>query len=85
MKLKLLCQNLCKKHLGWEEELDDQSKDIWVSLQQELRELEAIKIPHCYFEGVHDETVTASLEGCCGVFENRTNQQSVPEVLHSKD
>ena len=65
MKLKLLCQNLCKKHLGWDEELDDQSKNIWMSLQQELKESQAIKIPRCYFEGVHGETVTASLEGFC--------------------
>ena len=63
VKLKLLCQTLCKKKLEWDATLDDQCKQTWLNLLHELREAEPIYIPRYYFEEVKGEIQTVSLHG----------------------
>ncbi|CAB3998519.1 Hypothetical predicted protein [Paramuricea clavata] len=65
VKLKLFCQSLFKKDIGWDEPLDEESSNTWKLLQQELREATPIQIPRGYFNGVISEDITASLEGFC--------------------
>ena len=65
LTVKLFCQSLFKKDIGWDERLDEESSNTWKLLQQELREATPIKIPRCYFNGVISEDITASLEGFC--------------------
>ena len=65
VKLKLFCQELCKKHFGWDDVLDERSKKVWASLQHELRESEPIHVQRWYFEGIQSEILTTSLEGFC--------------------
>ena len=52
VKMKLLCQSLCKKKMGWDEVLDETSRKIWRNLLKTLKEAEPIRVPRCYFFGV---------------------------------
>ncbi|CAB3997600.1 Hypothetical predicted protein [Paramuricea clavata] len=61
VKLKLFCQSLLKKDIGWDERLDEESSNTWKLLQQELREATPVKIPRCYFNRVISKDITAEL------------------------
>ena len=65
VKLKLFCQNLCRKRLDWDEVLDEQSECTWLTLLHELRESKPIHISRCYFEEVQGEIQTVSIHGFC--------------------
>ena len=52
VKMKLLCQSLCKKKIGWDEVLDETSRKIWRNLLKSLKEAEPIRVSRCYFFGV---------------------------------
>ena len=65
VKMKLLCQSLCKKKMGWDEVLDEMSRKIWRNLLKSLKEAEAISVPGCYFVGVTGMVWLTSLQGFC--------------------
>ena len=65
VKMKLLCQSLCKKKMGWDEVLDAMSRKIWRNLLKSLKETEAISVPGCYFVDVTGMVQLTSLQGFC--------------------
>ena len=65
VKMKLLCQSLCKKKLGWDEVLDETSRKIWRNLLKSLKEAEPIRVPRCHFFGVTRRVRSTSLQGFC--------------------
>ena len=52
VKMKLFCQSVCKRKMGWDEVLDETSRKIWRNLLKSLKEAEPIRVPRCYFFGV---------------------------------
>ncbi|XP_067023137.1 uncharacterized protein [Acropora muricata] len=65
VKMKLLCQSLCKKKMGWDEVLDETSRKIWRNLLKSLKEAEPIRVPGCYFFGVAGRVRSTSPQGFC--------------------
>ncbi|XP_015774440.1 PREDICTED: uncharacterized protein LOC107352643 [Acropora digitifera] len=65
VKMKLLCQSLCKQKMGWDEVLDETSRKIWRNLLKSLKEAEPIRVPRCYFFGVAGRVRSTSLQGFC--------------------
>ena len=45
VKMKLFCQSLCKRKMGWDEVLDETSRKIWRNLLKSLKEAEPIRVP----------------------------------------
>lgn len=45
VKMKLFCQSLCKRKLGWSKVLDETSRGIWRNLLKSLKEAEQVKVP----------------------------------------
>ena len=65
VKMKLLCQSLCKKKIGWDQVLDETSRTIWRNLRKSLKEAEPIRVPRCYFFGVAGRVRSTSLQVFC--------------------
>ena len=65
VKMKLLCQSLCKKKMGWDEVWDETSRKIWRNLLKSLKEAEPIRVPRCYFAGFAGRVRSTSLQGSC--------------------
>ena len=63
VKMKLLCQSLCKRKTGWDEVLDEMSRKIWRNLLKSLKEAGPIRVPQCYFFGVSGQVQSTSLQG----------------------
>ena len=57
VKMKLFCQSLCKKKMGWDEALDETSRRIWDNLLKSLKEAEPIR---CL-----DASSLVSQDRCC--------------------
>lgn len=45
---KRLLQELCKKDLGWDEEIDEASLTIWLQWLKDLARLDEIEVERCY-------------------------------------
>ena len=65
VKMKLLCQSLCKKKIGWDEVLDETSRKIWRNLLKSLKKAKLMRVPRCYFFGVAGRVRSTSLQGFC--------------------
>ena len=65
VKMKLLCQSLCKNKMGWGEVLDETSRKIWRNLLKSVKEAEPMRVPQCYFVGVTGRVRSTSLQGFC--------------------
>ena len=65
VKMKIFCQSLCEKKMGWNEVLDESSKRVWNSLLKDLKESEPVIVPRCFFSGFQEDVVSVSLEGFC--------------------
>ena len=63
VKMKLLCQSLCRKKMGLDEVLDETSRKIWRNLLKSLKEAEPIRVPRCYFFGVAGRVRSTSPQG----------------------
>ena len=65
VKMKIFCQSLCEKKMGWDEVLDESSKGVWTSLLKDLKESEPVIVPRCFFSGFQGDVASVSLEGFC--------------------
>ena len=65
VKMKLFCQSLYKKKMGWDEVLDEKSRETWRHLLKSLKEAEPLRVPRCYFFGVAGKVQSTSLQGFC--------------------
>lgn len=65
VRMKLFCQSLCKKKMGWVEILDESSRMSWSSLLKDLKDAEQIRVPRCFFSGVAGQMMSMSLQGFC--------------------
>ena len=65
VKMKLLCQRLCKKKIGSDEVLDETSRKIWRNLLKSMKEAKPLRVPRCYFFGVAGRVRSTSLQGFC--------------------
>ena len=48
LSFKMLFQAVCKKNVGWDDELDDSLSERWRSLIRDLLEVGRISVPRCY-------------------------------------
>ena len=51
--------------MGWDEVLDETSRESWRHLLKSLKEAEPIRVPRCYFFSVAGEVQSTSLQGFC--------------------
>ena len=65
VKMKLFCQSLCKKKMGWDEILDESSRSIWNDLLKGLKDAQSVRVPRCFFSGVKGKVLSTSLQGFC--------------------
>ena len=65
LKMKLFCQGLCKRKVGWDEVLNEMSRKIWRNLLKSLKEAEPVRVPRCYFFGVAEPVQSTSLQVFC--------------------
>lgn len=65
IKMKLFCQSIRKRKMGWDEVLHETSRKIWRNLLKSLKEAEPIRVPRCYVFGVAGQVRSTSLQGFC--------------------
>ena len=51
IKLKILFQEVCKKHIDWDEFLCKEHQEMWDALMDDIRLFEDIELPRCVIEG----------------------------------
>ena len=52
--LKIFFQELCELKIGWDDVLDDKLQDRWSTMVDELRRMEPVILPRCYFTDASD-------------------------------
>ena len=51
IKLKILFQDVCKRHIDWDEFLCKDHQEIWDALMKDIKLFESIELPRCVIEG----------------------------------
>ena len=54
IKLKLFLQEICLAQIGWDEPLPEGLTETWKTLITELQRSGSIRLPRCYFSGLHE-------------------------------
>ena len=60
VQLRILLQDICKLHLGWDTPLPQNLAKIWYELIEDLKHVRGISIPRYYFSEVIDEAESCS-------------------------
>ena len=57
--MKTLFQEISKRNLSWDDELDEDLQQVWLKLITDKRKVDLFVIPRYYFYGIGD-TITSS-------------------------
>ena len=70
INMKILFQSLCIKGVDWEDKLDGKALTRWRSLVADLRGLNGVRVPRCYFKGTDEQPKSYQIHGFCDASDN---------------
>jgi len=70
INMKIFFQSLCTKGVDWEDKLEGKALTRWHSLVNDLRGLNDVRVPRCYFKRTDEQPTSYQVHGFCDASDN---------------